>query len=139
MANLPDLVSATARATKRKRTVADEISRAFIRQLQSALARDGEVHIFGFGRFTVKPLPGRPIRDFATGKVVDHSEPSTRIWFQPYQRTVRITQKGRPNRSGGCEQLPSGKKTGDRRRAAEELDPPQRENHLLSEVTRLRA
>lgn len=93
MANLPDLVTATAKATGRKRTTTDELCRALVRQLQAALARDGEVHIFGFGRFTVKPMPGRPVRDFTTGEVIGQSKPSSRIWFEPYRRTVRTVRK----------------------------------------------
>lgn len=95
MANLPDLVAATAKATKRKRTVTDEISRAFLRQVQAALARDGEVHIFGFGRFVLKPMAGWPVRDFSTGEVVGTSSGKDRIWFQPYRRTVRTVRKPR--------------------------------------------
>lgn len=94
MANLPDLVTATAKSLKRKRTVTDEVCRAFIRRFQEALARDGEVHIFGFGRFVVRTMPPRGLTDLRTGERVV-AEGRDRIWFQPYRRTVKAVRKPR--------------------------------------------
>lgn len=81
MACLHEIVTAVAKAEKMKRTVVDEISRAYLREIQLALETDGDAHIQGFGRFTVRQMPDRIGTDFKTGRRIEVAG----------KRTVRFT------------------------------------------------
>ncbi|TDR90306.1 HU family DNA-binding protein [Enterovirga rhinocerotis] len=90
----PELVEAVRRETCWPRTKVERVLRAGFRQIQAGISRDGEVCIFGFGKFAIKEMPDRDALDFRTGERIRASG-KRKVRFTPFGRTARAARNRR--------------------------------------------